>query len=112
MRVFVQGSPRKLWIPAGSRIPRYTNVRGIVAQIGQDEITDPPSLSRYDVDITTMQVSPDTSAPNIPLTLKCATNDYYNEATITEGTSGALAFVHYPGTSLITLTEDLILYEE
>lgn len=111
MKVYVQGSPRKLWIPAGSRIPQYTNFRGVLGQTGQD-ITEQPSFSRYDLEFTTTQINPDTSAPNIPLTLKCATNDYYNEATITAGTSGALAFVHYPAGRIITLTEDLILYEE
>lgn len=106
--VYVEGRPRKLWIPAGSIIPAYQRFDAVIQTIGQDWITGNPSDTRYYVSYSTVPgTMRDATAPNIPLTLKCGTSRYYNEATIT-----GLEFVSYPETSLITLEADLILYEE
>lgn len=97
-----------MWIPAGSIIPEYQRLDAEVMTIGRDWITGNPSDTRYYVSYSTVPGTiRDTDAPNIPLTLKCGTSRYYNEATIT-----GLEFVYFPETSLITLEADLILYEE
>lgn len=97
-----------MWIPAGSIIPAYQRFDAVIQTIGQDWITGHPSDTRYYVSYSTVTgTRRNTEAPNIPLTLKCGTSRYYNEATIT-----GLEFVYYPETSLITLEADLILYEE
>lgn len=106
--IYVEGRPRKLWIPAGSVVPNYRIFNVEIKSVGQDWITGNPSDTRYYLSYSaTIGTERDATAEAINLTLKCGTSRYYNEATIT-GTR----FLQFPQSSLITLEEDLILYEE
>ena len=106
--IYVEGRPRRLYIPSGTRMPNFRAIETTIQTEGTDWGEGEATDTRYSITYRMpIGITRDTETPDSELIIICGDSEYYTRATIS-----GIYCKYFPESSYTTLTEDWIIYEE